>query len=178
MFNEIKTTALSVEFLKLNDGQMNSIKLIKLLYLVDREFLLKENRRITYDELINMRCGVVLSNTLNRIKAKNDENFYWKEYIATENYDVFLIDKNKKTFTTFSKKESSVILKLDRKFKNYDYNRMIWYIHQFSEWAMPANVKASHTGLNKIIYALKKNKGDIAEILLRESINNTSYQVF
>ena len=65
-FNEKKTTQLAARVLELRaTGKMHYIKLIKILYHVDREALKRWGHPLTYDYYVSMNQGPVLSNTLN-----------------------------------------------------------------------------------------------------------------
>ncbi len=59
-FNEKKTTAVTALLLKLNGGAINSAKLLKLLYLTDREALLRWRRPLTGDDYVSTSNGPVL----------------------------------------------------------------------------------------------------------------------
>ncbi|WP_419167442.1 hypothetical protein [Candidatus Palauibacter sp.] len=48
-YKQAKTTQLAGEFLRLAGGRMSYMKLIKLLYLVDRRSLLERGVPVTYD---------------------------------------------------------------------------------------------------------------------------------
>jgi uncharacterized phage-associated protein len=60
-FNEQKATQAAARFLKLANGKMNYLKLIKLLYLLDRESLNRRGRPVTGDQYYSMKLGPVLS---------------------------------------------------------------------------------------------------------------------
>jgi hypothetical protein len=59
-FNEGRATEAAVRFLKLRGGRMSYLKLIKLLYLLDREALLRWGRPVTTDTYIAMDSGPML----------------------------------------------------------------------------------------------------------------------
>ncbi len=72
---------------------MNYMALIKLLYLADRESLIKYGRPITFDIYCSMSHGPVLSTTYDMIshyEVRSDN--YWQEYISDHHdYEVQLI---------------------------------------------------------------------------------------
>jgi len=53
-FNEAKATQAAALLLKLRGGRMNYMKLIKLLYLVDRTALIRWGRPVTFDSYCSM----------------------------------------------------------------------------------------------------------------------------
>jgi uncharacterized phage-associated protein len=63
-FNERKATQAAAHLLRLRGGRMSYLKLIKLLYLADREALLRWGRPISTDSYVSMDRGPVLSRVL------------------------------------------------------------------------------------------------------------------
>lgn len=91
--DEQKVTQAAAHLLKLRGGPMHYIKLIKLLYLADREALLRYGRPITYDNYVSMDHGPVLSQTYNLIveDTRPGQPSFWKAHIQnTEDYAVKL----------------------------------------------------------------------------------------
>jgi hypothetical protein len=66
-FNETKAAQLAAALLHLRGGRMHYMKLIKLMYLVDRAALLRWGDPITFDNYVSMPHGPVLSTTLDLI---------------------------------------------------------------------------------------------------------------
>jgi len=71
-FNERKATEAAARLLKLRGGTMSYMKLIKLLYLADREALLRWGRPISTDRYVSMDRGPVLSHVLNLVTDEAD----------------------------------------------------------------------------------------------------------
>jgi uncharacterized phage-associated protein len=63
-FNERKATQAAAHLLRLRGGRMSYMKLVKLLYLADREALLRWGRPISTDRYVSMDRGPVLSRVL------------------------------------------------------------------------------------------------------------------
>jgi hypothetical protein len=61
---------------------MNYMLLIKLLYLMDREALLRWGRPVTFDEYFSMHKGPVLSRVLDLITDMPEFERYWDRYIS------------------------------------------------------------------------------------------------
>ena len=73
---------------------MSYMKLLKLLYLADRQALLELGRPITFDRFVAMPHGPVLSRTCDLITSEPDPlgPTYWGRYIsAPSNYEVGLL---------------------------------------------------------------------------------------
>ena len=93
-FDERKTTQAAARFLGLANGKLNYMVLIKFLYLLDREALLKWSRPVTFDEYYSMKLGPVLSQTHNLATEMHlpEEKSYWGQFIsAPSNYEVSLL---------------------------------------------------------------------------------------
>ena len=92
-FKQAKTTQLACEFLRLAGGRMSYMKLIKLLYLVDRRSLLERGVPVTYDRYVSMSHGPVLSETLALINYGSgpSEESYWETHVDQDSrYEVSL----------------------------------------------------------------------------------------
>lgn len=85
-FNERRATQAAARFLTLAGGKMAYIKLIKLLYMLDRAALLDCGRAVTGDEYYSMKNGPVLSKVLNLIQMNpaSDGEGEWNQHIATD----------------------------------------------------------------------------------------------
>lgn len=94
-FDEPKTTQAAARFLRLANGKLNYMVLIKFLYLLDREALLKWARPVTFDDYYSMKLGPVLSQTHNLATEMHlpEEKSYWGQFIsAPTNYVVSLLN--------------------------------------------------------------------------------------
>lgn len=117
---------------------MSYMKLIKLLYLADREALLRLGHPITYDAYVSMDHGPVLSRTLNLIteEAPPDTESVWRECIsAPENYTVSQLTD----CGTAALSEAEIEV-LDDIFKQYGLmNRweLVDHVHRLPEWVDP-----------------------------------------
>ena len=86
LFNEIKATQVACLLLKLNGGEMDFAKCIKLIYSIERESLNRWLRPVIYDELYSLPYGQVVSNTLDKAEYQQQKaTSFWTEHI--ENYD-------------------------------------------------------------------------------------------
>lgn len=69
-FNERKAVQVAARLLAHNGGEMNYMALMKLLYLVDREALLRFGRPVTGDQVVAMKHGPVLSRVFDLVSQK------------------------------------------------------------------------------------------------------------
>ncbi len=81
-FNQEKATAATAYLLKLRGGRMSYLKLIKLLYLADREALNRWGFNITTDRYVSMDHGPVVSNIYNLITIDERMKPFWSTYIS------------------------------------------------------------------------------------------------
>jgi len=93
-FNEAKATQAAAQFLKLRGGPMSYVKLIKLLYLADREALIRWGRPVTTDSYLSMDSGPVLSRIYDLIRNEPSPSAVriWDKFISgPEEYEVHLL---------------------------------------------------------------------------------------
>ncbi|WP_146134137.1 Panacea domain-containing protein [Chlorogloea sp. CCALA 695] len=138
-FQEKKATQVAAMFLKFGGGKMNYMKLIKLMYLVERSALLEWGRPVTYDYYVSMPHGPVLSETLDRINegAAPDSDSYWVEYIsASSDYQVSLLKAG--CSEELSEAEDELIERIFKEFGDWNPWELVDYIHKnIPEWVDP-----------------------------------------
>jgi len=88
-FNEAKATQVASMFIRLAGGRLNYMVLIKLMYLADREALLRWGSPVTFDDFYSMHKGPVLSRVLNLVTEMPEPERYWAQCItAPEKWEV------------------------------------------------------------------------------------------
>jgi uncharacterized phage-associated protein len=173
-FNEIKTTQAASLFLKNNDGKMSYMKLIKLLYLVDRQALKLWERPLTGDVYFSMKHGPVLSNVLDIINNGGDpeDNSYWYRHITQpKDYNIEL--KELPGTDTLSQRELELINELDEKFKDFDQWEMVEICHDIlPEWE---NIGGSRKliEIETILDKVDKSEEEIKAV--DEEVSNLNY---
>ena len=94
LFNEAKATQAAVRLLRLRGGSMSYIKLVKLLYLADREALIRWGRPITTDCCISLDIGPVVSRIYDLIRNEPLPSAVstWGKFISgPEDYEVRML---------------------------------------------------------------------------------------
>ena len=86
MFNEAKTAQMAAYLLARSGGRMRYIKLVKLLYLADRESMRQVGDSMTHDLTYSLPQGPVLSNTLNLVKGSAVGD-HWRTMVVKDGYD-------------------------------------------------------------------------------------------
>jgi len=91
-FDETKATQAAAYFLALRGGQMHYIKLVKLLYLADREALIRWGIPLTTDRHVSMDHGPVTSRILGLI-TEDKPKPVWSQFISAPlgEYEVRLL---------------------------------------------------------------------------------------
>jgi uncharacterized phage-associated protein len=92
MFNERKVAQMAAFFLARRGGRMSHLKLMKLLYLADRESLRRYAMPLSGDRMVSMPHGPVLSRTLDLMDGNVPSSpCGWEEWISDkENHEVSL----------------------------------------------------------------------------------------
>ncbi len=140
-FNERKAAQAAAYLLKKHNGQLNYMKLIKLLYLADRKSLLDRGKPITGDRMVSMPKGPVLSGVLDLINwgRRREENSVWLEYISEPiGYEVRLareiaVDE----FDELSDHERRIIDEVDARYGRIDRWSLVDLTHELPEWRDP-----------------------------------------
>lgn len=166
-FNEEKTTQVAALFIEKAGGKLNYTKLIKLLYLADREAFRLWERPLTGDSYVSMPKGPVLSKTYDLINYKEDpqNKSYWYRFIRKTNYEVTL--KGEPDNDELSKRELDLIDRIHETYKDLSWGEMIDICHQVCpEWKHPGDTSIP-IRIEDILIQLKKTERDI-EIIEQE----------
>ena len=91
-FNERKAAQMASYFLMRRGGKMSHLKLMKLLYLSDREAMSKFEHPISGDRMVSLPHGPVLSMTLDYMDGNIESSKHgWESYISTiKNHEVYI----------------------------------------------------------------------------------------
>lgn len=140
MFSSDKVLQEIGYLLLLNDNRMNLLKLMKELYLIDREAIKDTNFSVSGDNHCSMDNGPVLSTTLNLLYdlGKGGNNI-WNEYFLSKEtrYYPDICLKNKTNDDELSEMDKEYIKNISDKFKNYDEWELKDYTHNLKEWKNP-----------------------------------------
>lgn len=141
-FNEEKTTAAAALLLKEAGGRMRYFRLIKLLYLADRESWLRFNRPISGDKYVSMKHGPVLSKTYNLILetmgSLQPEGPWMQNIESVGRFEVGLKTKES-DFDTLCEAEIEIlkeVYEICRKFSQWKLRDLT---HLLPEWTDPGD---------------------------------------
>lgn len=137
-YNELKTTQAAALLLARRGGRMSYMKLIKLLYIADREALIRWGRPITGDAHCALDHGPVLSRTLNLINdgAGPMGESVWLEHISEpQAYDVQL--KKDPGDGALSVAETELLEEIFKRHGHLSRWDLVKLTHSFPEWHDP-----------------------------------------
>jgi len=170
----VRKTAQVVAFFAIKEGgEINVLKLAKLLYLADRRFLDLYDYPILFDKLVSMRHGPVNSLTLDYINGEA-AGADWDAFIAGRaNYNVGLKNKT----LTFEKldelndAEIEVLEETYRKFGGMDQYALVKFTHNpgnCPEWEDPDGSSATIPYARVFKYLGKKESAMLAQAIEEE----------
>lgn len=165
-FNERKATQLAGLILKKRNGPMHYMKLIKLMYLVDRTALLEWGRPVTFDVYYSLPDGPILSNTLDLINAGPEPNALtpWHELIVRDTDPYCVTLRCEPLDDELSEAEEEVV---DRVYEAYGFmNRykLRDLLHKIlPEWEDPHGSRLS-IYYRDILFAGDKSPREVAEL--------------
>jgi uncharacterized phage-associated protein len=81
-YNVRKAAQVTAFFAQKQGGSIELLKVAKLLYLADREFMAAYDFPILFDELVSMPHGPVTSNTLNYINGMEGQQDHWGDFVV------------------------------------------------------------------------------------------------
>ena len=172
MFDEKKATALVARILSLAGGSLEYIKVLKLVYLADRESLNEQGCSISTDRWVSMKFGPVPSNTYRLMHQEDDPKNHpvWRQHIESlADYKIGL--KSDPGTGCMSEAELEIIQHIWEAYGRLDIwgpDGLIAYTHSLPEWEQPdpeGLVQATSISLENILHALGKSKEEIDEIM-------------
>jgi uncharacterized phage-associated protein len=142
MFSARKVGQMAAYFARRQGGQINILKLMKLLYLADRESMAQHGSPISFDKFVAMDHGPVLSRTLNLINGTYPEQIAadWDEWISDrENHQIACNrDFSRDDLDQLSDADLDVLNVVWREFGHMNQWDLRDYTHQhITEWTNP-----------------------------------------
>ena len=125
-----------------NAASINYTKLIKLLYLADRQAIKESNVSITGDKYYSLDNGPVLSGLYDLIKGTYPDSAsqnLWNIRFAKDGYNIVLLT-DRLPFSKLSDFEKSILDEIDTRYKDASYSEMIDIVHDSAvcpEWQNP-----------------------------------------
>ncbi len=152
---------------------MSYLKLIKLMYLADREALLRWGRPISTDCYVSMDKGPVLSRVLDLAteSCQPSQCSFWSEQISEpSHYEVEL--KGTVLDEELSEAEVDLLKEIFEKYGHWSRWQLVDYTHKLAEWKNPRGSAIPIT-YREILTAGGKSDPEITEI--EEELDSLSY---
>src|SRR5665213_105911 len=121
--------------------RMSRLRLLKLLYIADRELLQERSRPLTGDCPIAMDNGPVLRGTYSLIKGADFHSTQWEKFFRNEGRDVHLI--NDPGVGKLSQQEIQKLHAISTRLSEWDDWAIAEYTHGFAEWIKNRPAKGS-----------------------------------
>jgi uncharacterized phage-associated protein len=131
-FNSLKTTQAAAVLLSLDGGSMDRMRLIKLLYIADRELLAESGRTLTGDRAVAMKNGPVLSRTYDLIKGTVNSPEDWDRSLRSMGYKVVLVEDPGRGELT--KREVAKLHDVTERYRPVPTPALSAHTHKFPEW--------------------------------------------
>lgn len=150
LFDEAKACDIATFFLSKSSGHMSMIKLMKLMYLSERESLKQLHFPMLGDRLVCMDNGPVLSNTYDLMKQKGKYHL-WSDRISAKDgkHNLYLLKPINDTndLLELSRNDLKILSLIWENFGQYTHSQLIEYTHSEAcpEWTHP---NGSSTSIN------------------------------
>ncbi len=132
-FNIEKTMQAIAAFLHFHGAnEMSYLRMLKLLYLADRESLRETGRPITGDRVVAMEHGPVLSSAYNLIRGEHKEWPEWSKFLGKKGYLIELLRDPGNG--ALSKYEIGKLRELTVKYADCNEWDMVEIVHELDEW--------------------------------------------
>jgi uncharacterized phage-associated protein len=137
-FDEAKATQAAALVLKMRGGRMHYLKLIKLLYLVDREALLRWGIPVTTDRYVSMDHGPVVSR-IYKLITEDIPKPVWAKYVSAPmgEYEVELKPNADPPTDRLSRAEEELIGEIYSQYGHQNRWNLVDYMHTLPEWQDP-----------------------------------------
>jgi len=135
--DEAKAVEIAARLIALAGGRENYTKLIKLLYIVDREAIKRWGYPLTWDEYWSLKQGPVVSGIMDRIRGtvRSQQATLWEQHIRTVGYDVVVdLDPGGSRLSTA---EEALLSEVTDRYQAYDWRAMVEHVHSLPEHKEP-----------------------------------------
>lgn len=163
-YDETKATQLAAVLLHLRGGRMHYLKLIKLMYLIDREGLLRWGFSITNDKYYSLDKGPLLSRTLDLMTQETLGHAYWKQFISIPlgDWEVQLLKQPE--IDELSQAEIELINEIYAKFGPWNRWDLVKYTHTLPEYRDPKG-SSLPIDFEDVLLGAGKRPQEIAEVM-------------
>jgi uncharacterized phage-associated protein len=171
-FNFEKTLQAAAFLLGLDGRRMERIRLLKLLYIADRELLAQSGRPLTGDRAVALRHGPVLRQVYDLIQGEAFKAGDWDRYIHTDNHAIELrCDPGR---GELSRREIEKLKEVSDRYRDRDEWAIVEETHPFPEWCMH-HVEGTSNPIPWEAILVAQGKADLIEIVERNEADRLYY---
>ena len=153
-----------------NGYRLNYTKLVKLLYLADREAWSRWDMAITKDRYASLPQGPVLIDLYDLIKGSFADRFaqtQWNSFFIKDGYDLVALHHHQLPVDELSPREMELLHEIENRYRSWDFGKLIDLLHdrtKFPEWTDPGE-SALPLPPQDILRALGRSEEEIRQIL-------------
>ena len=140
-FKEHKATQVAALLAKYSSGKIDMYKLIKLIYLIDRESLKRRGHPVTFDRPYNLPLGPTPSHTYHLIWNPWDGE-YWSQSFSLPKKNIIRLLNNDIDDGELSPFEMDLISEIYEEFGNKSFSKLKKYVHSLPEFDDPGHSSA------------------------------------
>ncbi len=144
--------------------QMNYMRLLKMLYIADRESIRQTGCPITGDRVVAMKQGPVLSGVYNLIKEEHDRSSEWSGFIRRKGkFNVWLFSDPGQP--NLSRLDAETLERVAMEHHSDTWRSLVKLTHTFQEWKTnnPGGGSSREIPLKDIVEAVGRS-ADLADI--------------
>jgi uncharacterized phage-associated protein len=146
--------------------QMGYMRLLKLLYIANRESLKETGALIIADRFVAMKHGPVLSHTLDVVKGQDFRSPDWDHFVRRDGYKIFLEKESEPGNSELSKYDIRKLEEVSRRFADTSDWDLVEHTHTFPEWKRNDPGDSSKLiPLEHILEGVGMDRKDAAEVL-------------
>jgi uncharacterized phage-associated protein len=162
-FNERKATQVAARFLAAEPTKkMYYIRLLKLMYFLDREALKRWGTPVTDDTYYSFDRGPILSNVKNLMVDEDERHGFWSTHISSPSgYRIELLDEAGDD--QLSRAEERLIDEVFAKYRHLDRWQLIAKSHDLPEWRDPQG-SSIKIDIKDILAAVGTNPAEIDSV--------------
>lgn len=154
LYNEAKATHLSAYLLQKNDGSLYQLKLMELLYLVDRQALITLGNTVTSDNYSSMNDRLILAHTFGLMNGFFlDIQGIWDAMIQPlTGHRLSIVDNSEVSYDTLSEAEIDIANAVFAEYGHIPRFELATVIHAFPECVNP-NKSSRNISYESILHA-------------------------
>ena len=134
VYNPLKAAQAAAKIIKIHGGPIDTLVLMKLLYLADREALLESGYTITGDAMVSMPHGPVLTNVLDCITCNERP---WRDYIKERQNHLLALENEDPNDDELSEYEIDILRQTNQRYGHLGPWQIRKLTHELPEYEDP-----------------------------------------